>query len=531
MATPRTSPLIRHIHQTAAALLAVAVPDDQLLERFAVRHEEAAFAALVRRHGPLVLEVCRRVLQDAHAAEDAFQATFVVLARKAGALKRPEALGPWLYGVATRTALKVRAQDARRRRCERQVAVAEAVERADDCVWHDLRPVLDEAVARLPEKHRVPFVLHYLQGITVAEVARRVGCPQGTIATRLARAKDQLRGRLARKGLALSVGALTPALAQCAAWAAVPTPLAVGTVEAAMLVAAGNAAGALAATAAILTQGGVQAMSLSKVTSALAVGLTMMALGVGVGVPAHGISSQEGNGAGLAIPPAGEKRHPGHMPAACAPAFTRYYAGGCRSLRGFEFHGLCPKATGAQGRCEEPDIRETPSNDVRVIVREQPTGSLMFGLGVNSNGGLVGSIVLNEKNVDILRPPSRLEDVFESRAFRGAGHEFRIETVPGTQLQRYSVSCRDILRTPLNGLEHQVPIKANDPLYLVAFLDLGTVKRNVNVQDYRVSVGCGQRIKVPMLGPVPIALDFGFPIVKESEERKHRFRFWLGCCS
>src|SRR5262249_23235475 len=153
-------------------------------------------------------------------------------------------------------------------------AVAEAVEHPDNLVWRDLRPVLDEAVARLPEKYRAPFVLHHLQGLTVAEVARRLDCPQGAAAARLARAREQLRAGLARRGLASSAGALATALAPGLASAAVPTPLTAGTVQAAMLVAAGKAVGVLSITAAALTTEGVQAMFVSKLKVALAVLVT-----------------------------------------------------------------------------------------------------------------------------------------------------------------------------------------------------------------------------------------------------------------
>src|SRR5262249_9322955 len=177
-----------------------------------------------------VLGACRRVLTDPHAAEDCFQATFLVLARKAGSLQGPQPLGPWLYGVATRTALKARARAARRRVCERRAAVAEAVTPPDGLGWRDLRPKLDEAIAGLPEKYRTPFVLHHLEGLTVAEVAHRLGCPQGTAAARLARAKEQLRARLARRELGWCLGALATTLARGAAPAAVPAPLAAVTV-------------------------------------------------------------------------------------------------------------------------------------------------------------------------------------------------------------------------------------------------------------------------------------------------------------
>src|SRR5205823_3540528 len=155
------------------------------------RRDEAAFAALVRRHGPMVLGVCRRVLRDAHDAEDAFQATFLLLARKAAALRQPDRLGPWLHGVAHRTALKAKAAGVRRRQRERPLDDLPAAGGGDDLLWRDLRPVLDDAIGRLPAKYRVPVVLCYLEGRTNAEAARALGCPTGTVATRLARARQR----------------------------------------------------------------------------------------------------------------------------------------------------------------------------------------------------------------------------------------------------------------------------------------------------------------------------------------------------
>jgi RNA polymerase sigma factor (sigma-70 family) len=283
MATAQTQPLVRYIRQLAAGHPAAIAPDRELLERFLHHRDGAAFAALVRRHGPMVLGVCRRVLRDHHAAEDCLQATFLVLAHKAGSLQRPEALGPWLHGVASRTARKARARALRRRAVERRAGATEAVEAPDELTWRELRPVLDEAVAALPEQFRLPFVLHYLQGVTVTEVARQLGWPRGTVATRLARARERLRARLARQGLALSVAALAAALADSAAAAGLPAPLLVSTARAAtvaagqaVVVGAGRAPGGWQAA---LSQTGGEAMVLTKVKVAAAV----LALAIGVG--------------------------------------------------------------------------------------------------------------------------------------------------------------------------------------------------------------------------------------------------------
>jgi RNA polymerase sigma factor (sigma-70 family) len=278
----------------AAAHLAADQSDRQLLERYAGRGDEAAFTALVRRHGPLVLGVCRRVLRDAHAAEDAFQATFLVLARRAGAVGRPEALGCWLHGVAARVALKARAREARRRAVERRAAErAPTTTDPGDPAWQDLRPLLDEAVGELPDKLRTPFILHYLEGRTVSDVARRLGWPRGTVATRLARARQRLRARLLRRGLSLSAAGLGAALSQDLAAGPLAPVLPAALRKAAAGFAGRHATGSVPAGIAALAQGGLQTMSLSKhIVVAVLFVLTVGAAG-GMVLLAQGTTAKE----------------------------------------------------------------------------------------------------------------------------------------------------------------------------------------------------------------------------------------------
>ena len=160
-------------------------PDAELLERFISTRDEASFAALVNRHGPLVMGVCRRVLRDSHAAEDAFQAVFLVLARKAGSIRRSDALGGWLHEVAYRMALRARTRTVRHREHERRAAAMRTVDTSDGTrASRDLETILDEELLRLPEKHRTLLVLCYLQGKTAEETAREVGCPPGSVTPR-----------------------------------------------------------------------------------------------------------------------------------------------------------------------------------------------------------------------------------------------------------------------------------------------------------------------------------------------------------
>jgi RNA polymerase sigma factor (sigma-70 family) len=282
MASGRVSPVVRFLRRLVGEGRGGGVTDGQLLERFVRGRDEAAFAVLVERHGPLVLGVCRRVLDDAHAAEDAFQATFLVLVRKAGSIARPEQLGNWLYGVAYRTAARARGAAARRRAHERRAAERTAGPAAPEPEWPDLRAVLDEELARLTQRYRAPLVLCYLEGKTTEEAARELGCPRGTVLSRLARGREQLRRRLVRRGLAPSAG-LPAALLAGTAGAAVPAPQAETTRKAALAAAAGNATGAVSPRVAALTEGVLRAMFLTKLKTAAAVaavGLLLLAGGL-----------------------------------------------------------------------------------------------------------------------------------------------------------------------------------------------------------------------------------------------------------
>ncbi len=258
--------------------------DGQLLERFVARREGAVFEAIVLRHGPMVWGVCRRVLRDHHDVEDAFQATFLVLARKAASVMPREKVGNWLYGVAYQTAMKARATRARRRGREIQAPhMPEPVEVRGE---HPdvLPPELDRELSRLPEKYRFPIVLCHLEGRTHKEAASELGWPIGTLSGRLSRARALLARRLSRPGVPLSVGTLAVLLARDAASAGVPTRLIGPTVQFASLFTAGRAAtaGMISAEVAALTGEVMKTMLLSKVrtvTALVLVGVTLAAGG------------------------------------------------------------------------------------------------------------------------------------------------------------------------------------------------------------------------------------------------------------
>ncbi len=258
--------------------------DGQLLERFCARRgEEAepAFTALVIRHGPLVFGVCQSLLRNPHDAEDAFQATFLVLARKAGSLRQPDLLGPWLHGVAHRTARRLKDKNARRKRHEAEAVMSGALSTSDPN-RHQARQVnrdeieaLHQEIERLPQRYRTAIVLCDLQGLTHEEAARRLGRRVGTISSQLSRARERLRTRLHRRGLAFSAGVMAAAIDSSRA-SAMPVTLVGSTVKNAMILSTGLGAASGAASIFTLSQGVSRSMLFTKLGM-----ITATALGLG----------------------------------------------------------------------------------------------------------------------------------------------------------------------------------------------------------------------------------------------------------
>jgi RNA polymerase sigma factor (sigma-70 family) len=270
--------------------------DAQLLARFVVTRDEAAFAGLVRRHGPMVLGVCRRVLGHFHDAEDAFQATFLVLARKAASVFRRDSVSCYLHGVAYHTALRAGTAIARRRKRERQVDNMPHPE-VEPPEAQDWLPILDRELSRLPKKYRSAILLCDLEGRTRRAAARLLNIAEGTLSSRLATGRKMLARRLARCGVTLSGGALAVALSQGAAAAQVPMALASSTAKAAALVAAGQMA-AVSTPAVVLMKGVMKAMLLTKLRLTVAVVTVMVALAT------LGLGYQRGSsGTAQAAPP------------------------------------------------------------------------------------------------------------------------------------------------------------------------------------------------------------------------------------
>jgi RNA polymerase sigma factor (sigma-70 family) len=283
MASRSLAGVLRHVPRLLGLRAGSPLTDADLLVRFAEDQDQAAFATLVQRHGPTVWGVCLRVLGNSHDAEDAFQATFLVLARRAGSIAAPQLLGQWLHGVAWRIATKARTQAAIRHAQERKALAMLCADVADDDpAWHDLRPVLDQEVQRLPEKYRALIVLCYFEGKPYEEVARLLDCPAGTVSGRLARARQLLRERLSRRGITHSATAIAAVIAANATAAPVPSHVMETTVEAAGLYAAGaSMTGIVGAHVVALAEGGIRAMLPMKAKLLLAIVLALGVVGGG----------------------------------------------------------------------------------------------------------------------------------------------------------------------------------------------------------------------------------------------------------
>jgi RNA polymerase sigma factor (sigma-70 family) len=276
--------VVRGLRQATFRHSAPAAADAELLRRFLRSRDEAAFEALVHRHGAMVLGVCRRVLRNVHDAEDAFQATFLVLVRRAASVRPANMLGNWLYGVAQRTAMQARRNITRRRDKERAALPCPSATAEDSA---ELAATIDQELARLPDKLRGAVVLCDLEGRTRRDVARSLGLAEGTVASRLARGRVLLARRLRRRGVAPASGALAALVAR-EACAGVPAALVRATVQAAT----GKAAAA--ATVTLLTEGVLRTMLLTRLRNVLAVVIvaTLTLTGLGMLPGTATVSSQ-----------------------------------------------------------------------------------------------------------------------------------------------------------------------------------------------------------------------------------------------
>ncbi len=278
-------PLVSQYLRRLAARGGDPSPDHELLQRFVAERDEAAFAILLERHAALVLGLCRSILRNHHDAEDIFQATFLVLARKAGSIRKGQSLGSWLYAVAYRLAHKARLRAGRKRQREQQAAVVPEQTPMDAVTWGELRTVVHEEVSRLPEKYRAAIVLCYWQGRTHEQAGQQLGCARGTIKDRLEKARELLRKRLSRRGLALSAAWFATSLSE--GTAAVSAELMQSTLRGSMLFCQGQLpAGIVSAAAVAGAREIVKGMLMYKLKMGLALVLMLGVLGSGAGLAA-----------------------------------------------------------------------------------------------------------------------------------------------------------------------------------------------------------------------------------------------------
>jgi RNA polymerase sigma factor (sigma-70 family) len=530
MGTERTDSVIRHLRRVVLFCDRTDLSDGQLLERFLAGREEAAFEALVRRHGPMVLGVCRRILGNLHDAEDAFQVTFLVLARRSAAVRPRDMVANWLYGVAYRTALKARVACARRRKYEGQMRAMSRPTFAESPDLQDLRPLLDQELERLPGEYRSAVVLCDLEGRTKREAARQLNVLEGTLSSRLARGRALLRTRLVRRGVEPSAGCLTAALAHQTASAAPRASLVASTIKAGLFAAAGQtaASGLISANAATLMEGMVKAMIWDRLKTPMAVlvATSLIGLSAGFGVfctraadPAGTTKQAEPKKESTATPMQKgdvdlvKERVPTPQPLILALVgldkkeriavrFPMRRADGSDGVATMYYDLAKVKASEAGGKAitSEAIPRLLKEAALAVVALDGREIDPRY-LGLLKEGTLV--FIMPQPEPEPPQPPPAREPVAPPPA----------PPAPNEGL---------------NSVEYRVPVKANDDTYFVRFVDSGTVESRIEVKDYRVPAGAGVRIIAPMLGPVPIALDFGFPILKRPVGKDQAFSFWLG---
>ncbi|HJZ91398.1 MAG TPA: RNA polymerase sigma factor, partial [Gemmataceae bacterium] len=314
----------RHLRRAILPSVGGELTDGQLLSAYVASRDEAALTSLVRRHGPMVWGVCRRILGDHHDAEDAFQATFLVLVRRARSIRSRELLANWLYGVARQTALKARATAARRRRRERHVPNPPEPAAPTQVVEPDLRAVLDDALARLPARYRTPIVLCDLQGRTRTEAAGELGWPEGTVAGRLARGRHMLGQRLARRGVHVASAAIGVVLSRVSRSPGFSPDLVMSTIRVIGAAAAHSAPPAVVA----LTEEILRVMWLGRLKVAAIAILAIVAIGAGAAAIRFVLQDRETKSPDRPPPSAGPKE-PADKPAPkAAPVKYPVGAGG-----------------------------------------------------------------------------------------------------------------------------------------------------------------------------------------------------------
>jgi RNA polymerase sigma factor (sigma-70 family) len=287
MPDQQLSDVIRYVRRIVGAEDKIRT-DRELLAAFTTRNDQAAFTTLVKSHGPMVMGICRRVLHHLQDAEDAFQATFLLLARQSADIRKQESLASWLHGVAYRMAHNAKRSASRRRKYEEKAKPAPSLDQGTELEWREVQAILDDEIQRLPETYRTPFLLFYLQNKKQADIAGQLGIKEGTVWSRLAHARRLLQERLSRRGVALPAVLGLLAVSAEAATAAVPGSLVSSVAKAATLSAAGGSvADTASAEVMALLQGAHRAMTISKCRIATLLLLAAGVVGTGFGFALH----------------------------------------------------------------------------------------------------------------------------------------------------------------------------------------------------------------------------------------------------
>jgi RNA polymerase sigma factor (sigma-70 family) len=439
MPTSLTNPLVQHIRRTVLVRDGSGLDDGQLLDRYIRSRDEVAFEALVRRHGPMVLGVCRRIVGDEHEAHDAFQATFLVLVKKAASVVPREMVGNFLHGVARQTAVRARSTAARRRLRESLVAnLPEPLGRPAE-QWDDLRHMLDEELGRLPEKYRAAVVSCDLEGRGHREAALHLGWPVGTLASRLARGRRMPAKRLARRGVAPCGAVSVPVLPRNTS-VSVPASLVSSTVKAGCLYGAGQSAGAVSIELIVLTEGVLKAMSMNKIRMAAAVVLVASVVAIGGGL------------------------------LAC--------------------HAAADEPESQQNVLPRPDA--AVKGGTKAVAADMPRDG-KDRLIVQADGKQVRvQAVLGNEQINAVADRMSYDEASRRLVLEG---RVRVQRRRGNE--REDIECQR----------------------MVIDRKSGTVK----IEGAR-SIG----LALPMFGPAPVALDFGFPITRDARDREQVFNFFLG---
>jgi RNA polymerase sigma factor (sigma-70 family) len=339
MATADAALFLRQLARGIAAETWSDLSDRQLVEQYLARRDDSVFETILRRHGPMVYRVCWRVLQQPQDVEDAFQATFLLMAQRLRTLRKRDSLASWLHGVARRIALKARVRSAAQHRHEVNARVPQKVV-VEDTPWRDLSAVLDEELERMPEKWRLPLVLCYLEGQTQDEAAARAGWSKNTLRRRLEEARDALGRRLKRRGVLLSGALASVLVSECATSGAASAALVNATVEAASSYAAGQMglAGLVPANVATLVEGAITPMTATNLKTLMVVSVCAIALsGLGVGLFGRHVPAAE---------PRQEKSEPPTSTAKKPPAKVESKG-----------EGITPPATAKESRLKPPNPR------------------------------------------------------------------------------------------------------------------------------------------------------------------------------